>query len=88
MVKKTIEKQEFDIMSHKLVPLHIIISEEEKKELFENLRITLDQLPKLLDTDPVCVSIGAKPGQIIKIKRKSYTAKEAEIYRLVVESND
>ncbi len=87
MVKES-NIQVFNIMSHDLVPTHEIISEEEKKELFENLKISLDQLPKLLDSDPVCVSIGAKPGQIIRIKRKSYTAKEAVIYRLVVESND
>jgi DNA-directed RNA polymerase subunit H len=87
MVKES-NIQVFNIMSHDLVPIHEIISEEEKKELFENIKISLDQLPKLLDTDPVCVSIGAKPGQIIKINRKSYTAKEAEVYRLVVESND
>ena len=87
MVKES-NIQVFNIMSHDLVPIHEIISEEEKNKLFENLRISIDQLPKLLDTDPVCVSIGAKPGQIIRIKRSSYTAKEAEVYRLVVESND
>jgi len=87
MVKKTIEKQEFDIMSHKLVPLHVIISEEEKKELFEKYNITQDQLPKLLNTDPVSIFIGAQPGQILKVVRKSRTAKEAVAFRLVVESS-
>ena len=87
MVKKTIEKQEFDIMSHKLVPLHIIISEEEKKELFEKYNITQDQLPKLLNTDPVSIFIGAQPGQVVKVVRKSHTAKEAVAYRLVVEDS-
>jgi len=87
MVKKTIQKQEFDIMSHDLVPLHIIMSEEEKKELFEKYNITQDQLPKILNTDPVSIFIGAQPGQILKIVRKSHTAKEAVAYRLVVESS-
>lgn len=87
MVKKTIEKQEFDIMNHKLVPLHIIISDEERKELFEKYNITQDQLPKILNTDPVSIFIGAQPGQILKIVRKSHTAKEAVAYRLVVESS-
>jgi DNA-directed RNA polymerase subunit H (RpoH/RPB5) len=36
----------------------------------------------------VSISIEAKPGQIVKIIRKSHTAKEAVAYRLVVESND
>ena len=87
MKKKTNEGQKFDIMSHELVPQHIIISEEEIKELFDKYDITPDQLPKILDTDPVAIAIGAKPGQFIKVIRKSHTAREAVAYRLVVESN-
>jgi len=87
MVKAS-EKQQLDIMKHKLVPLHTIISEKEKKELLEKYKITPDQLPKILNTDPVSISIDAQPGQIVKIIRKSHTAKEAVAYRLVVESNE
>ncbi|UCH71692.1 MAG: DNA-directed RNA polymerase subunit H [Thermoplasmatales archaeon] len=74
-------------MDHELVPCHTIISDKEKEELIEKYNITLDQLPKILDTDPVSIFIGAKPGQIIKITRKSHTAKEAVVYRFVIESN-
>ena len=87
MVKKTIEKQQFNIMDHNLVPLHEIISEQEKNELFKKYNITQDQLPKILNTDPVSIFIGAQPGQIVKITRKSHTAKEAVAFRLVVESS-
>ena len=85
---KEIDKQQFDIMNHDLVPLHVVISDDEKKELFSKYNITPDQLPKILDTDPVSISIGAKPGQILKIIRKSHTAKEAVAYRFVIESNE
>jgi len=85
--KKTEEGQKFDIMSHELVPQHVIISEEETKELFKKYEITPDQLPKILDTDSAAISIGAKPGQFVKIIRKSRTAKEAVAYRLVVEDS-
>ena len=85
---KVIEKQDFDIMSHDLVPLHIIISDKEKEDLLKSYKITPDHLPKILDNDPVAISIGAKPGQIVKIVRKSHTAKEAVAYRMVIESND
>ena len=85
---KTSEKQSFDIMSHDLVPLHIIILDKERKELLEKYNITPENLPKILDSDPVIKSIGAKPGQITKIVRKSHTAKEAIAYRLVIESNE
>ena len=87
-MEKNPEKQQLDIMRHKLVPSHVIISEEEKKELLERLKIMPDQLPKILNTDPASISIGAKPGQIVKVIRKSPTAGEAVAYRLVVESNE
>ena len=87
-MEKTAEKQQLEILRHKLVPSHVILSENEKKELFEKLKITPDQLPKILNTDPTSISIGAKPGQIIKIIRKSPTAGEAVAYRYVVESTE
>lgn len=88
MVKTIENKNQFDILKHELVPHHEILSDEEKKQLFEKYNLTPDQLPKILDSDPVSVSIGAKPGQIVKIIRKSHTAKEAVAYRFVVKSNE
>lgn len=85
---KVTKKQQFEILNHELVPNHELISDDEKKQIFKKYNITPDQLPKVLDIDPVCLSIGAKPGQIIKITRKSTTAKDAIIYRFVVESNE
>ena len=89
MAKKTEtepEDKQFEIMRHDLVPQHMIISEKEKENLFKKYKIQPDQLPKILDTDPVSIFIGAKPGQVVKIVRKSRTAKEAVAYRLVIES--
>ena len=80
-------KFEFNIMGHKLVPEHVVISEKEKVEVLKKFNVTPDQLPKVLNTDPVASSIDAKPGQIIKVIRKSRTANEAEAYRFVIESN-
>ena len=85
MVKKKII---FDIMNHDLVPLHEIITEKEKKDLLAKYKIEPNQLPKILDSDPVCKSIEAKPGQILKIIRKSHTAGESFSYRFVVESSE
>jgi DNA-directed RNA polymerase subunit H len=81
------QKIELNIMEHQLVPYHKILSDKEKKELLEKLNITPDQLPKIINNDPVAKNIGAQPGQIIKIIRKSHTAKLAEAYRFVIESN-
>jgi len=87
-MSKITQKQQLDIMRHNLVPLHEIVSEEEQNKIMKKYNVTPDQLPKILHTDPVSIFIGAQPGQIIKVTRKSRTAKEAVAYRLVVESNE
>ena len=79
---KTLE----NITKHILVPEHVILSDKDKQSLIESLNIELNQLPKILDSDPVCISIGAKSGNVLKIIRKSHTAKESIAYRLVVEN--
>ena len=73
-------------MGHVLVPEHTILSNEESQELLKKYHIRPDQLPKILQVDPAVTAIGAKPGQIIKIVRNSQTAKQAIVYRLVIES--
>jgi DNA-directed RNA polymerase subunit H len=80
-------KKYYDILGHKLVPEHTILSEKEKKELLGKYNIKPDQLPRIMANDPAVISVGAKPGQIIKITRKSPTAKYAIAFRLVVESD-
>ena len=74
------------MLSHELVPKHYIVSEEEKQKIIEKYRITkLNQFPMIKSTDPVVQAIGAKPGDLIKIVRKSNIAKETIYYRIVVE---
>jgi DNA-directed RNA polymerase subunit H len=86
MVKKSKEPL-MKIMKHELVPEHIILSDNEKKAVLKQYNTELPLLPKILIDDPVALSIGAKSGQIVKIIRKSVTAKEAIAYRLVVEDS-
>lgn len=74
-----------DILKHELVPRHEILTTAEKKELLEKINATERQLPKMLDTDPIIKKIEAKPGDVIKITRKSLTAGETVYYRLVAE---
>ena len=76
----------FDVMQHDLVPRHEVLSEEDSHIILEKYGVTSDQLPKILASDPVARAIRARPGQVIKIKRKSPTAGESIAYRLVVES--
>ncbi|MDI9646215.1 MAG: DNA-directed RNA polymerase subunit H [Archaeoglobales archaeon] len=72
------------LQDHILVPKHEILSKEEAEELLKILGISKEQLPKIKASDPIVVEIGAKPGDIIKITRKSLTAGKSVFYRLVV----
>lgn len=63
-----------DILKHKLVPEHTILSKSEIKKVLKELDIHSEQLPKIKQDDPVCKAIEAKPGDILKITRKSHTA--------------
>jgi DNA-directed RNA polymerase subunit H len=86
--EKSVKKNEFDLTEHELVPKHTIITEKEEKEILKKYNIKPDRLPKILNTDPVVVSIGAKPGQIIRVERESQTARKAVAYRIVVETTN
>ena len=74
----------FDILKHKLVPHHEVLSQEEVEKLLKAYNIKKEQLPRILLTDPVAKAIGAKEGDVIKIIRKSPTAGISIAYRLVV----
>ena len=74
----------FNVLKHKLVPKHEILSEEEKKKLLEKYNISEKQLPKILKKDPVVKALGAKEGDVIKITRESPVAGKVVYYRLVV----
>ncbi len=74
----------FNIFEHELVPKHEIVDEEERRWLLETFHVQEEQLPKIKDTDPAVKAIGAKPGDIVKIIRKSPTAGETVFYRYVI----
>ncbi|MFQ5758433.1 MAG: DNA-directed RNA polymerase subunit H [Candidatus Bathyarchaeia archaeon] len=74
----------FDIFKHELVPKHEILSEEEVEELLKRYRIKPYQIPRVRASDPAAKMIGAKPGDIIRITRKSSTAGHSVAYRYVV----
>lgn len=73
------------LQDHILVPKHEILKEEEVEELLRLLGVSKEQLPKIKASDPIIKEIGAKPGDVVKITRKSPTAGVSIFYRLVVE---
>ncbi len=77
--------KKFNVLEHDLVPDHILLTEEETEELLKKYNITRGQLPKVKSSDVVVKQIGAKPGDVLRIIRKSLTAGKAVAYRLVIE---
>jgi len=74
----------FNIFEHDLVPKHEILTKEEREELLKKHRISPYQLPHIKSSDPAIFLIGAKPGDIVRITRKSPTAGVYVTYRYVV----
>jgi DNA-directed RNA polymerase subunit H len=75
----------FDLFEHKLVPRHEILTDEEKEELLARYKVHAYQLPQISSLDPAVKAIGAKPGDVLRVIRKSPTAGEHMAYRYVVE---
>ncbi len=79
--KKRLDKR---ILEHELVPQHRILTLEEAAKLLKMLGIKPNQLPRISINDPIVQLLGAKPGDIIEIRRSSPTAGESIYYRIVV----
>ncbi|HKZ87633.1 MAG TPA: DNA-directed RNA polymerase subunit H [Candidatus Bathyarchaeia archaeon] len=75
----------FDIFEHALVPRHEILTTKERDQLLAQYKIKPYQMPQVTSTDPAVKAIGAKPGDVLRIIRKSSTAGEHIAFRYVVE---
>ncbi len=79
----------FNVLEHKLVPEHYLLSEEEAAETLSDFDLTRDQLPKIRHSD-ACVKIleqiygPIQEGRVIKVVRRSQTAERFVAYRLVI----
>jgi DNA-directed RNA polymerase subunit H len=80
--RETMKK--LDITKHALIPKHSKLSDKEKEELLKNYNIVVFNLPRIYKSDSAVESLGAKPGDVIKIVRKSPTAGESVFYRVVM----
>jgi len=77
-------KKRFRVMDHELVPKHEIVSPEEAVRILKELGVKPENLPWIRASDPVAREIGARPGDIIRIERKSPTSGKIIVYRFVV----
>jgi DNA-directed RNA polymerase subunit H (RpoH/RPB5) len=81
-----IQRLQFNILEHSLVPPHRILSEEEVEEVKIKYNINkLSQLPEISRFDPVAQVIGIRPGQVCEIIRSSKTAVNSKYYRVCIQ---
>lgn len=73
---------QFNVLEHKLVPRHEVLTPAEYDEIAQKYRVR--DLPEISRYDPVAIAIGLRPGQIVRIKRKSKTALWSEKYSLCI----
>jgi len=83
MAHRVVEMK-FDVKKHILVPKHAKLSEKDKQSLIEKYHITVFDLPLISKKDAALHELDVKPGDVVKITRKSPTAGEAVYYRCVV----
>ena len=76
---------DIDISHHIYVPKHEIITKDEAEKVLIKFNCKPTELPLIFENDPAIIHLGVKPGDIIKITRKSFTAGESLYYRYVVE---
>jgi DNA-directed RNA polymerase subunit H len=73
------------VPDHVYVPKHEIITKKEAEDVLEKFNCKPTELPLIFVNDPAIIGLGVKPGDMIKITRKSATAGESIYYRYVVE---
>ncbi len=79
------KKEKILIPDHIYVPKHEIINKDEATKVLEKYHTKPTEMPLIFVSDPAIRGLGVKPGDMIKITRKSPTAGESLYYRYVVE---
>lgn len=74
----------YNVTQHSLVPKHILLNYEEKKEILKTYNVTEKKVPHISKTDPVSRYFNAKIGEMFKIVRNSDVTYKSIYYRIVV----
>jgi len=79
------EKKVIRITNHAYQPKHEILSKVQAEEILQKYNTRSSQLPYIMINDKALEDLDVRPGDIIKITRKSATAGQSVYYRYVVE---
>ena len=74
------KKKKIDVLLHKYVPKHILLTKDETDDLLKKYKISVTDLPQMFEKDPVAIAIGAKEGDVVKIIRDSETSVNSVVY--------
>eukprot|EP00730_Choanoeca_flexa_P014567 TRINITY_DN6412_c0_g1_i2.p1 TRINITY_DN6412_c0_g1~~TRINITY_DN6412_c0_g1_i2.p1 ORF type:complete len:244 (+),score=17.18 TRINITY_DN6412_c0_g1_i2:48-734(+) len=75
----------FNVTRHMLVPLHEVLTPQEKDQLLRRYNVTEQNLPCMQRVDPIARYFGLRKGQIVRIVRSSKTAGRYVTYRIVAD---
>jgi len=79
------KRLQFNILNHTLVPPAVIMSEQDVADLKIRYNMkSLNDLPEISRFDPQALAMCLRPGEVIKIDRKSDTALEYNYYRMCI----
>jgi DNA-directed RNA polymerase subunit H (RpoH/RPB5) len=85
VVIHNINRLQFNILNHTLVPTCSILSSAEIADLKQKYNITaLTQLPEISRFDPQALAMCIRPGEVCEFSRKSTTAMLYNYYRICV----
>lgn len=79
------DKKILKITDHIYQPKHEILPKKNAEEVLKKFNTKPSQLPYILQSDKGIEDLEPRPGDIIKITRKSPTSGESVYYRYVVE---
>ena len=74
------------VPNHAYVPKHEIMTKKEAEEVLQKFNCKPTELPLIFVNNPAIIGLGVKPGDMIKITRKSGTSGTSLYYRYVVET--
>jgi DNA-directed RNA polymerase subunit H (RpoH/RPB5) len=73
-------------IEHVIVPKHIVLTQEQGKQVLDEYCAKKRDMPFIMSTDPIARYYNMKPGEICKIIRPSNLTCDTPFYRIVIKS--